>query len=490
VIVVLTIASWLYTRHRKNSKGNYPIKILKDVPRGLKHVGSPDIEHSLLSALAPKIPAATIILLLEHIAIAKSFGRINNYKIDPNQELVAIGVTNTLGTVFSAYPATGSFSRTALKSKSGVRTPAAGVLAGIIVLVALYGLTPAFYWIPTAGLAAVIIHAVADLVTKPAQVYRFWSVSPFEFFIWAAAVLVTIFSTIENGIYVSLSLSAALLIFKLAHPQGHFLGRVRVHASNNTSEARDVFVPLARNRVVNPQIRVEPPSPGVLIYRFEETLVYPNCTILNNDIVDHVKTTTRRGKDLRLVPLSDRAWNDPGPRYGAAAEWEENQARPDLRAIVLDFSTVAQVDTTSVQTLVDTRGEIERWANHPVEFHFASILSPWIRRSLVAAGFGYDSTAQSPTRPHDVAPIVDPPYDILQPGARSTDIEAVGVRGIEPADPSYGTIQRGEASAVQVDTPYFHLDLAGAVAAAEASLLKVYPQSSRSPSISKDEDNL
>lgn len=71
MIVVLTLSSWLYTRHRKNAKGNFPIKILKDVPRGLKHVGPPDIDHSLLSALAPKIPAATIILLLEHIAIAK-----------------------------------------------------------------------------------------------------------------------------------------------------------------------------------------------------------------------------------------------------------------------------------------------------------------------------------------------------------------------------------------------------------------------------------
>jgi solute carrier family 26 (sodium-independent sulfate anion transporter), member 11 len=267
-----------------------------------------------------------------------AFGRINNYKIDPNQELVAIGVTNTVGTAFGAYPATGSFSRTALKSKSGVRTPAAGILTGIIVIVALYGLTPAFYWIPSAALSAVIIHAVADLVNKPAEVYRFWRISPFEFFIWAAAVLVTVFSSIENGIYVSLSTSAALLIYKLAHARGHFLGRVRVHASN-TSETRDVFVPLSRNRVINPQIRVEPPSPGVLVYRFDETFVYPNCTLLNGEIVDYVKATTRRGKDLRLVPLTDRPWNDPGPRYGAEAEWEENQARPDLRAIVLDFST-------------------------------------------------------------------------------------------------------------------------------------------------------
>jgi sodium-independent sulfate anion transporter 11 len=296
-------------------------------------------------------------LLLEHIAIAKcksisensllsladaraAFGRINNYKIDPNQELIAIGVTNTLGTVFSAYPATGSFSRSALKAKSGVRTPLAGILSGLIVIVSLYGLTPAFYWIPTAGISAIIIHAVADLVTKPPAVYRFWSVNPIEFFIWAAAVIVTVFSSIENGIYVSLPASAALLLFRLAHPRGHFLGRARVHSSSNTANARDVFVPLSHNRVINPQIRVDPPDPGILIYRFEETFLYPNCSLFNSTIVDYAKANARRGRDMRLVPLSDRPWNDPGPRHGVDIEWEENQARPVLRAIVLDFTTV------------------------------------------------------------------------------------------------------------------------------------------------------
>jgi sodium-independent sulfate anion transporter 11 len=278
-----------------------------------------------------------VLLLLSNPSLA--FGRINNYKIDPNQELIAIGVTNTFGTLFGAYPATGSFSRSALKAKSGVRTPAAGILSGIIVIVSLYGLTPAFYWIPTAGLSAVIIHAVADLITKPAQAYGFWRVSPFEFIIWFAAVIVTIFSTIENGIYVSLATSVVLLIFRLAHPRGHFLGRVRVHSSRNPSDSRDVFVPLSPNRVINPQIRVDLPPPGILVYRFEETYLYPNCTVLNREIVDHVKATMRRGRDLRLIPISDRPWNDPGPRHGVDAEWEENQARPALRAIVLDFST-------------------------------------------------------------------------------------------------------------------------------------------------------
>jgi solute carrier family 26 (sodium-independent sulfate anion transporter), member 11 len=66
-------------------------------------------------------------------------------KIDPNQELIAMGVANTIGTLFAAYPATGSFSRSAVKAKAGVRTPLAGWITGIVVIIALYALTGAFY---------------------------------------------------------------------------------------------------------------------------------------------------------------------------------------------------------------------------------------------------------------------------------------------------------------------------------------------------------
>lgn len=136
----------------------------------------------------------------------------------------------------------------------------------------------------------------------------------------------------------------------------------------------------------------------------------------------------------------------------------------------------SQVDTTSVQALVDARVEIERWADRPVEFHFASILSPWIRRSLVAGGFGYDHRSRPDNRRHDVA-AVPPPYDVLHVGPSSTDIEGRETKEVPFHDPSYGTIDQGEASAVQVDTPFFHLDLAEAVAAAEVGFSPQTPPS-------------
>ncbi|KAL4251638.1 SLC26A/SulP transporter family protein [Abortiporus biennis] len=470
VILVLTIASWLYCRHRKSSSGKYPIKILQDVPRGFKHVGTPNIDKNLVSALASELPVATIILLLEHIAISKSFGRVNGYKINPNQELIAIGVTNLIGTCFAAYPATGSFSRSALKSKSGVRTPAAGILTSIVVIVALYGLTPAFFWIPTAGLSAVIIHAVADLVASPRQVYSYWRVSPLEFIIWAAAVLVTIFSTIENGIYTSVCASAALLLIRIAHPRGYFLGKVTLHLGagprpDEPEQSREVYVPLKpKGRLMNADVKVVPPAPGVVVYRLEDSFIYPNSSSVNSTIVDYVKAHMKRGVDMSQIKLSDRSWNDPGPRPGHD-ENAENNKRPDLRAIVLDFSSVSQIDTTGVQSLIDTRNEVERWANHPVEFHFATILSPWIRRALVAGGFGTGTTPSD--LPKEIAAVV--PYrgfegDIGQltrfPDEETPVHEEQRSKAVEAGDHAPIALQ---------DTPFFHLDIVQAVRAAEAS---------------------
>lgn len=85
----------------------------------------------MLGELSSQLPVVALILVLEHIAIAKSFGRLHDYVINPNQELIAIGVANILGSLFAAYPATGSFSRTAIKAKAGVRTPLAGVISGM-----------------------------------------------------------------------------------------------------------------------------------------------------------------------------------------------------------------------------------------------------------------------------------------------------------------------------------------------------------------------
>lgn len=299
----------------------FPIGILEHVPSGFRHAAVPELNSTIIGAFASELPAAVIVMLIEHISISKSFGRINNYVIDPSQELVAIGVTNLLAPFLGAYPATGSFSRTAIKSKAGVRTPFAGVITALVVLLALYALTAVFFYIPDSALAAVIIHAVGDVITPPRTVYQFWRVSPLEVIIFFAGVLVTIFSTIENGIYTTICMSVAVVIFRIVLSKGRFLGPARIRTlrarngastPNSGSEklgddqevsSRTGFLPIQHQDGSNPEVVVESPYPGVFIYRFAEGLKYPNASHYMNHLTETIFKLTRRTNPALLGKL-------------------------------------------------------------------------------------------------------------------------------------------------------------------------------------------
>lgn len=421
IILLYTLIGWLVQR---NHPKKHTFKILGKVPRGkilniqwppigiltvmtgFKNAAVPTVTKPIIQTFASELPASVIVLLIEHIAIAKSFGRVNNYTIDPSQEMVAIGVTNLLGPFLGAYPATGSFSRTAIKSKAGVRTPFAGVITAIVVLLAIYALPAVFFYIPNAVLSAVIIHAVGDLITPPNTVYQFWRISPLEVIIFFAGVIVTIFSSIENGIYVTISVSAAILLFRVLFAKGRFLGKVKIHSvvgdhiiDNNNNYgtfdqtdpdkgARNIFLPLEHGDGSNPEINLETPYPGIFIYRFSEGYNYPNANHYLDHMVHTIFEQTRRTNQFSYPRLGDRPWNDPGPRRGHAAP--DHSDRPTLKAVILDLSSVNNVDITSVQHLIDVRNQLDRYTSPKrVDWHFACINNRWTKRALTSAGFGY-----------------------------------------------------------------------------------------------------
>lgn len=410
VILLYTLISWLMNLHLPNHNSKLsPVKLLGTVPRGFQHAAVPTVTADIIKLFSSELPASVIVLLIEHISISKSFGRVNNYTIDPSQELVAIGVTNLLGPFLGGYPATGSFSRTAIKSKAGVRTPLAGLITAVVVLLAIYALPAVFFYIPQAALSAVIIHAVGDLITPPNTVYQFWLVSPIEVVIFFAGVIVTVFSTIEIGVYVTITSSMALLLFRVFKAQGRFLGRVKVHSVigdhlvegedskgtlqiNNSSDpeksARNIFLPIDHRDGSNPSIRAEHPYPGVFIYRFSEGFNYPNANHYLDYLTDTVFKETQRTNPYSYPRPGDRPWNDPGPRKGKEIQVDDH--RPTLKAVILDFSSVNNVDLTSVQNLIDVRNQLDRYTSpERVQWHFACINNRWTKRALASAGFGF-----------------------------------------------------------------------------------------------------
>ncbi|KAA8895108.1 sulfate transporter family-domain-containing protein [Sphaerosporella brunnea] len=513
IILLYTMISWLVNRSRR---ADPLFGILGKIPKGFNHMGVPKVDGETISHFASQLPAAVIVLLIEHIAISKSFGRINNYTINPSQELIAIGIANIFGPFFGAYPATGSFSRTAIKSKAGVRTPFAGVITGLVVLLAIYCLTAVFFYIPNATLSAVIIHAVGDLVTPPNTVYKFWRVSPVECLIYFLGVIVTVFTSIENGIYSAVGASGVLLLFRIAKARGHFMGKVKVHSiigdhllapdtndrrnsstATSTSElpayirtaqssstalpalksygsievasatyeaSRNVFLPIDHRDGSNPAVDIVNPYPGVFVYRFSEGFLYPNAAHYTEALVEHIFANTRRGNPIAAVKAGDRAWNDPGPK-NPKAQAELEASHPTLKAVILDFSSVNNVDITSVQNLLDVRNQLDRYAAPDVvEWHFAAITNRWTKRALSSAGFGYP--CERGLRREGWKPV----FSVAEVGGGDVDLAEREFEKAREADPeaarSLTKPRRRVVPVGSIGLPFFHVDLEGAVESA------------------------
>ena len=413
VIIVFTLISWGVWRHDKKTA----ISRLGTVPAGFKHVGVMKYPKGITSIVAKELPASVIVLVLEHISISKAFGRVNGYRVVPDQELVAIGATNLIGTFFNAYPATGSFSRSALKAKCNVSTPLSGIFTGACVILALYCFAKAFYFIPSATLSAVIIHAVADLMASYKTTWNFWLTNPLDLVGFLVTVLITVFDSIDHGIYFAMCWSAAVLFFKVAFPSGQFLGRVRIaevrnpnvdfdktrvtdtdstssfgagnisgssdkqkdfdlkvytknvgeagkssYASNSFSNKLSFYtkwIPYdySYSRELNKDVDVLPPPPGVIVFRPSESWSYLNCSKQYDKIYNYAVATTKKGQFA-----SEKVWNDPGewspPSFLKNIWKSKNDGRDAVNSLYNDERPTLKVvafDFSSV-TQIDTTG--------------------------------------------------------------------------------------------------------------------------------------
>uniref|UniRef100_A0A0B7AJE2 STAS domain-containing protein n=1 Tax=Arion vulgaris TaxID=1028688 RepID=A0A0B7AJE2_9EUPU len=172
----------------------------------------------VLAKIGPGLAIVPLISLVETIAIGKAFARTNNYKLDATQELVAVGVANMMSSFVSSYPITGSFSRTAVNSQTGVRTPLGGIFTGGLVILALCVLTPWFYYIPKSALAAVIITAVLQMVDCRIIV-TLWKANKWDLASLVVTFICSLVVGIEYGILIGIGASILLLLYPVARPK-------------------------------------------------------------------------------------------------------------------------------------------------------------------------------------------------------------------------------------------------------------------------------
>ncbi|KAF2829026.1 sulfate permease-like protein [Ophiobolus disseminans] len=497
VIMLYTLVSFLVNRGEPTGKEKF--RVVGHIDKGFSHAGPPSMDKELFGLVASELPAIIMILIVEHIAIAKSFGRMKGYTINSSQEMIAQGASNMLSPFVGGYVCTGSFGASAVLSKAAVRTPLAGLFSALVLVLALYALTPVFYYIPNAALSGLIIHCTFNLMTPPKSLLKWWHFSPFELLIWVSGVVVAFFTNLESAIYVTVGLSFAMLLVRMARNPGNFRGAVGVtrivrgspsqNASGSSTssasptktglgERRQVFIPLDVIGGRNPDVKVEPSYPGVFIYRFAENFNYINQARHIDHLTTYIKSHTRQTKLDDGIKPADRLWCEAPPSKKLI---EKRSDLPILKAIVLDFSTVNFIDVTSLQGLIDLHDALDRYAAPAlVEWHFAGVHNSWTRRALAFAGFGFPAVnsvngfgnwCPAYTVATSLAGATEDDQrdaQLLRRGVQALDTEmrTVNANANHREDNAASSEKPAFTPLYSVDRPFFHIDLHDAVDAA------------------------
>lgn len=312
VVVVLSIlAVYLFNL---NGLG---VKIVGEVPAGLPSLSLPAFQMDALIALVPIALTISFIGYMESIAMAKAIATKEKYKIDPDRELVGLGLANVGGSFFAGYPVTGGFSRSAVNYQAGARTPLASIITALLIILTLLFFTGLFYYLPNAVLAAIIMVAVYSLIDAKELKYLF-KVNKVDGLTWLLTFLATLLIGIEQGIIAGAVFSLLVFIRRSAYPHVAELGYLpEEKVYRNTSRYPDAET-----------------DPEILIFRVDASLYFANMTFLEEQLCKRL------------------------------AE------KPETKWVVFDFSSVNSIDAVAIHALEDL---MEQCQSGKVRMVFAGI---------------------------------------------------------------------------------------------------------------------
>ncbi len=242
------------------------LKIVGLVPSGLPPVTLPSFDLSVWSALFPSALTIAAVGYMESIAVARSMASKRRQTVDANQELLALGFAN-LGTAFTGgYPVTGGLSRSVVNFEAGARTGLASIFTALLVMLTVIFLTPLFYYLPNAILAAIILVAVTNLLDF-GTLRTTWAYGKEEGITWVVTFVAVLLIGIENGILVGVATALGAYLWRTSHPHVAVVGRV-----GESEHYRNIL----RHNVST--------VPGVVAVRVDESLYFPNAQYLEQVI--------------------------------------------------------------------------------------------------------------------------------------------------------------------------------------------------------------
>jgi sulfate permease, SulP family len=204
----------------------YGVKTVGGIPAGLPTIGLPLMDFNMWHTLLLPAVLISIIGYVESISVAQNLAMKRRERIDPDQELIALGFANIAAGITSALPVTGGVSRSVVNMDAGAKTPAAGLLTAFGMLVATYFIAAWLSDLPRFILAATIIVAVLSLFD--AKVFKHtWHLSKRDFMSLCVTFFLTLFVNVEMGIATGVLLSILLHLYKTCRPHIAIVGLVK-----------------------------------------------------------------------------------------------------------------------------------------------------------------------------------------------------------------------------------------------------------------------
>lgn len=335
------------------------VEIVGDVPSGLPSVGVPDIPSEEVATLLAAAAGMTLVIFSESLGAAQAFATKHRYEIEPNQELIALGVSNVGSGLLGGLAAGGSLSQSAVNEHAGARSEASPLVAAVLALVTVLFLTPLFRNLPEAVLGALIVHAVTHLY-KARAFRRYFAEQRAEFWLGVATLAGVLVIDVLPGLVIGVGSMLLLVVYKASRPYLGVVGRVR--------GVPGAYADVDRH----PECRQ---IPGLLVLRLEAPLFYANARLVG----DRVK---------QLVGASD----------------------PVPHAVILDFGVNSGLDVTSSEML---EGLVPSLRDANVDFALADVRLPVVemaRRSGLLAVLGEDRVFRTVDEAVDaLAPELAPP---------------------------------------------------------------------------------
>ncbi|MEM6766185.1 MAG: solute carrier family 26 protein [Bacteroidota bacterium] len=284
------------------------VKIVADIPAGLPSISTPNIHLENARQLIPIAFTIAFIGFMESIAISKALeNKHKTHEVKPNQELIALGLANSLGSFLKSFPVTGGFSRSAVNAQAGANSGLASLIsAGVIILTLLF-LTPLFYYLPKAVLAAIIMAAVLGLVNIKEAIHL-WKTDKRDFFLFLFTATATLVLGIKEGIMLGVALSIFMVIYRISYPHIAILGRIpqsndyrNIHRFDKLTTYQHIF-----------------------IFRFDAQLYFANTAYFKNFLLSNT------------------------------------QANPDIKHVILDASAINTIDSSAINMLQDVMASLQQ----------------------------------------------------------------------------------------------------------------------------------